>query len=376
MKSFPGAGKRPGIKALIVLACLLAASLAILTPKRDLPVEDTQQSAMPVTVLPVTPRSQALTWTLSAVSRSRWPTRLNANVSGRIRELPPQRLPGDSVERGALLLAVDPTDYVEQEAAAAARVAQAELELARIRHEQTVAQRINQQAKTPFARLEPHLHAAQAELAAAEAARESARMRLADTRIIAPFNALILARQVHPGQWINVDDPLFDLAAAAQMDVVVEVTEPQWQRLHQGRKDLSIHIAAPGGFRAPAAIRYVDPQRNPATRQRSLVLSVSRSDAEGRALLPESLVQVSLRGAALPDIVRLPASALTADGQVWVVDENDRLHAEEISVIEETETEIVARFSRAAASARRLVRFPLSTMLEGQLVKPLDGDED
>ena len=99
------------------------------------------------------------------------------------------------------------------------------------------------------------------------------------------------------------------------------------------------------------------------------MLSVGEADAANQRLFPEQQVDVSFATPPIANTVKAPATALTRDSFVWVV-VNNTLKLERISLIEENSDTVTFQFIEDPALARDLVRYPLSTMIEGQTVTP------
>ena len=241
------------------------------------------------------------------------------------------------------------------------------LRLAETRHHQTVATKVDR-ATSAFGRFDPHVAAATADLEAARAALAAARQQLDETRVNATFDAVVIADYVHPGSWINAGDVLYRIAASDFLDVSVEVSESHWQRL-QGltRRDINIYVLSPEGAKWSATVRFISPEMDPVTRQRRLMLQIENPFSGATPLLANQQVQVIFEGEALTDVAKAPASVLTEDGKVWsVVDQ--RLVLEEVEVLHERADVVLYRYRDRPDQQRRIVQFPLSTLLEGQLV--------
>jgi hypothetical protein len=80
-------------------------------------------------------------------------------------------------------------------------------------------------------------------------------------------------------------------------------------------------------------------------------------------------VNVIFEGENIENIVTAPSSALTQDGKVWTLLDG-RLLLEEIELIEESSDVIKFRYINKPEINRLLVRFPLSSMLQGQEASP------
>ena len=86
---------------------------------------------------------------------------------------------------------------------------------------------------------------AQAQLEAAHAATEAARVRLEQTTLVAPADAAVLSRQVEPGQIVQPGKALIGLALAGPTQVVAQVDERFLQQLRVGQSAVVVADAFP-----------------------------------------------------------------------------------------------------------------------------------
>lgn len=342
-------------------------------PAKQGAVEDSLP-APDVSVLEVIPAEANFEVQATGVTLARWSTDIHASVSGRVETLPDGLEPGSLLANGALMVALDDTAVRAELAAAEARLAQAELEQSRIENEQFVAKQVTRGKQlSAYGRFEPHLAAARAEVASAQAALTSARRRLSDCRVAAPFPAIVLEQWVTPGQWVSAGERLFRVAASESIDVKAELPAAEWARLSDLAVGSVASVVSPDNQVWPATVRYLSPTMDPTTRQRSLVLQVALPYARRAPLLADQQVRVRFAGAAEANVVSAPATALTADGQVWSL-QDGLLQLEAIELLRERNETIWFRYLEAPRQPRLLVRFPLSSMLQGQRGKPVQAD--
>lgn len=329
--------------------------------------QDTDSPGVSVTVIDARPDNARLSIETTGITRARWMTDIRASVTGRVQELSPQVLPGNLVSRNQVLATLQATHYESEVKAAEASVAAARLELESIRKHQQIATEVDK-APSAYGRREPHVRAAEAQLDSAKATLAAAQKQLDDTRIRAPFDAVIIADSLAPGMWVNNGELLLTVAASDYLDVKVEVSGSKWLRIKDAiRSGSDMHVIAPDGKQWPATLRFVSPMLDPVTRQHSITLQI-RNPYQGDApLLPEQQVQVVFREEPLGNVVKAPASVLTRDGKVWSVT-NDTLKLEEIELLDEKPDFVQFRYLHNEPQQRLLVRYPLSTMLPGQQV--------
>lgn len=147
---------------------------------------------------------------------------------------------GDRVKKGQVLLTLDATAYlanVQEAQAATARVKEDEIEARRnldriqeLYNRTVISTSELEQAKTRHLRAKAGLSEAQARLARAQKS-------LGDATLRAPFDALVLARQVEPGQTVASQfqpQILFVLARANEMIARTKVSLTQVEKMKVG----------------------------------------------------------------------------------------------------------------------------------------------
>lgn len=353
-----------------IAVALLLISMALWLMDEEQPaamVEKPETFGLSVTLVEAIPADTQFKVNATGITMARWATEITASVHGRVIEVTGSATPGSLVKKGETLASLQDTFYQSELGAAQARVSETELNLAEMLNRQYVAKN-SDRAKSAFGQLEPHVKAAKANLEAAKAALAAAQQQLADTQINAPYDAVVIADFTHPGQWVNAGDVLFQMAASDFLDIKVELAEASWQRLNgiqHGTNNIS--IVAPNGQQWLASIRYLSPIMDAVTRQRSLMLQVANPFQRATPLLANQQVNVVFEGDTQKFVVTAPASVLTEDGKVWsVVDQSLRL--ETVELLNEQPESVLFRFQDRPEQNRLLVRFPLSSFLEGQTV--------
>jgi len=215
--------------------------------------------------------------------------------------------PGQIVEAGTVLVALDVS--VEQ-ADLAAQEAEAQLA-------ETTLERLE--------RLREHQATSQEEVDQARAQRDVAQAHIAHTRAIiakktirAPFRARIGISDVHAGQYLNEGVELTTLQGVSEAENVdFEVAQGVAATLHEG----SVVQIVTGDDAAPIAARIVaiDARVDPTTRNATVR---ARIDAGTHAPAPGASVRVEVPVGPMGTAVAIPVSALRkgpGGDQVWVV---------------------------------------------------------
>ncbi len=217
---------------------------------------------------------------------------LRNELAGTVRQV--RLIPGQVVEAGALLVALDVSVEEAELTALEAQAALAQTSLARLQQ------------------LRKHLATSQEEVDQARAERDVALAQTARTRAIierkmirAPFRARVGLADVHPGQYLNEGTQLTTLqgvADAAHVDFTVA------QRVAAGlREGDSVGVSAGDAPPVPARIVAIDARVDTTTRN---ALVRARIEAAGDAPAPGASVRVLVPLGPATTAVVVPVSAL------------------------------------------------------------------
>ncbi len=202
---------------------------------------------------------------------------------------------GSTVHTGDVLVKLDTKQEQAQLAAAAAQRELARLQLERV--EGLRAKGVTSQAE---------LDSARAAFAEAEGRVGEIRATVARKTIRAPFSGVLGIRQVNLGQFVSGGDPIVPLQSLDPIYVDFSVPQQQVGRLAAGTE---VRVRAEGGDGAAAAGRVtaVDSVVDPATRN---VRVQARFDNPGGTLRPGMFVETRIVLGAGEPVVALPASAI------------------------------------------------------------------
>jgi RND family efflux transporter MFP subunit len=324
-----------------------------------------------VSVLKAEPKDSSLTVKTSGITIARWPLIIKSAVGGRVVAMNGNTDPGQSLNKLQMLVQISPQPYRVSVSNAKSKVSRAEFELTNYKHKQYVAKKISGTKKlTSFGSFDIHISTAKSALNYAKSELEYALQMLKETNIKSPYPSIVVKKMVTPSQWVEVGEPLFEIISSESIDVKVELSEVNWQRL---KNRISVggvaKVMAPSGKEWFANVRYLAPILDDITRQRSLVLNIDSPFSGEDPLLPDQFVHVIFEGGNIKNIVNAPSSVLTQDGKVWTL-LDERLFLEEIELIEQSSDVIKFRYINKPAINRLLVRFPLNSMLQGQKASP------
>jgi RND family efflux transporter MFP subunit len=235
---------------------------------------------------------------------------LTAQVGGRIVEKSDIFEPGEIVEAGELLLRIDSTDY--------------ELALAEARQSLTSARLGLADAKA--LRQAARVDEAEATVAAAEARIARAERDLANTRITAPYRAVIDEQLVEEGQFISVGTRLGRILGADRAEVSLSIP-PQDITFVESASAGEVLLSGSGGDsdgRWRARVKRIEARLDAQTRVFPVVVEVEEPlDAarHGTPLRFGQFVRAEIAGGHVPDSVVLPQAALHGDDDVFLVED-------------------------------------------------------
>lgn len=257
------------LAAVALLLAILAVSLAVRGA-------DPRESAKPAAAAPARP---ALTVTTARPQRSRLEVRLaaNGNVAAwqeaiigteanglRIAEV--HAHVGDVVKRGDVLATFAPETSQANLAQIRAGVVEAEANAAEAEANAERARSLQQTGALSQAQINQYVTAAataRARLQAQRAAAEAQRLRLAQTRVLAPDDGVISARSATVGAVVPAGQELFRMIRQGRLEWRAEVTSAELPRLHAGT---SATVQGPAGAEVAGTVRMIAPTVDPQTR--------------------------------------------------------------------------------------------------------------
>jgi RND family efflux transporter MFP subunit len=335
-----------------VFACLgiLAASVAaIVVINRTEPtaqqIEATRKSSALVETVTVRRGTYAPRLVVLGTVDPAQEVTLSPRVSGQVTELSPRFVPGEIVRQGELLVRIDPADFEN-----ALSIRQSELEQSQASLE--IEEGRQRLAEKELALLEgtidetnralvlrkPQIASIRAEVSAAQAAVERARLDLQRSKVTAPFDAQILSRSVNVGSQVSPGDELAQLVGIEAYWVIatVPVRSLQWVQFPDAECEDSacqgsdVTLRNPGTW-PPGAERKARVSRmlgtlDQQTRLARVLITVSdplARNTEGPPLILDTLIETEIEGRPLENVIRLDRDHLHQDDTVWVMKDNE-----------------------------------------------------
>ena len=297
-------------------------------PQQDLSVSEQVEAPAPVSVMLVAAKKHQAKIAALGEVKPRWQSEVRAFVRGKAIFISEKALAGKIVKKNEVLATIDDTRYRAQLAEANNRLAAAKVSL-------LVAQRESNQAKrnwqrsglqgkpdSPLAFHEPQLAAAKAEVEAAQLAVKDANFELQQTKVIAPFDSVVVSRTINPGEAVEVGTPLFTLISNSVFEVPVKLNHHQWHLLGDKWQQQTATISEIDGnkmwqAKLDRAAGFIEPD----TRQRTLYLVVEKTSGP----IVGNMIRANIQGRHFQELLKIPQSALTREGFIWLIDKNNQL---------------------------------------------------
>lgn len=353
------------------------------------------------------PEQQARLVTVEAVTRAdRSPTieafgevhperevALQPRVSGSVLETTEALEPGNLVDDNELLLRLDPADFALAVEQRKAELEQARAELQLEEGNQVVArqeyemldQSVSDEEKALMLR-QPQMKQARTRVASAESALEQARLNLDRTRLRAPFDAVVLAREVTRGAQVSSTTTVARLAGteAYRVELSVPVSHLPWINLPRRDGEAStvslFHDGAwsPGASRTGRVLRMRGDLGETGRMARVLVrvpdpLARDDDNAGKPMLLLDSFVRASIQGRTLEDVIAIDRAWLRTDNQIWVMNDADELEIRDVEVVLRSAGTVYVR--DGLNEGERVVTSSIEVVAEGMPLR-LNGEDE
>lgn len=330
-----------------------------------------------VDVLEVEPGPYQLTVRTSGVVEAKKIVDITPQVSGQIVRVNPAFATGGSFAANEVLFEIDKRDYKLEidrlEAAIASAQTKLAIENAESKRAKAEYLEVHPGANIPplVARL-PQLAEAQANIVAAKAQLEVAKLNLARTDFSLPFNGRVSETNITAGQFISsggVYGKVFDkdsieisatvesktlkwLTPEAILDISIVLEDTGVEEVLSGELRRSVaNIDVQTRF-APIHIGFIDPAPN---------------------ALPGNFAKVYIIGPKLGSAMTIPQTAVQPGGFIWTVDNKDKLHAIKPDILLTTEDNIVIQNQ---SPSLKVVTNRVLGGIEGMKVQAMTAKED
>lgn len=328
-----------------------AAVFAVATLKQK-PEPKPKEAAKPaeVQVVAATPGRHRLSVGSQGTVTPRREINLVAEVGGRIIKVNDHFVNGGFVAAGETLVEIDPRDYQYALTQAQSQVAEAEQRLATERGQARQKKREwrdlgNKEANDLFLR-KPMIAAAEANLQAAKANRDKAKLTLARTRISLPFDGRIRSTKVDLGQFVNPGTQVAQAYDTSVVEVRLPLTDAE-----AGLLDLPLGVqneaeagpvvmlrgqVAGEPYQWQGRVTRTDASLDTRSRLYYAVAEVVDpflADESQAPLIVGLFVEADIEGRDLEGVIELPKNALVKRKYVYVVDADNKIVRHSVRVM-------------------------------------------
>jgi len=203
----------------------------------------------------------------------------------------------------------------------------------------------------------------------AEANLELAETRLKKTRITAPFSGLVGKRTISPGAFLVAGQPITDLARIDELRVAFGVPERLLASIRKGN-EVTVTTTAYPDHALPGVLTIIEPQLDPQTRTVGVVAKVSNPD---ELLRPGMSATVKVILAERDEALTVPAAAVFVEGDqsyVYVIQPDSLVTRTAVRL--GTRLTDVVEVLEGLEDGQQVVRAGHQKLYEGAKVMPLD----
>ncbi|MEC8009529.1 MAG: efflux RND transporter periplasmic adaptor subunit [Pseudomonadota bacterium] len=352
---------------------------------RPIPQKKTEVKIPEVGVISVKPSSYAIDVSGYAAVKPHYELTLVSGVSGMVESINEKFESGQVVKKGEILLTLENSDYLEVLASAEETLASAQVDLYEMQREALQANAewknsgMRGKPDSPLVLREPQLKAAKASVAAAEKAVASAQKNVDLTTVKAPFDAIVVERNVSLGGYIQGSSELATLYSTDYFEASLALSKKDLNKLPSTidqQTTLSAVLTDVDSNQSWTGVaKRLEQYINESNRQQSLIIAIDNPLLNAKGLVPGTFVEINIQGKKIDNLWQLPSSSLSQRGEVWYL-ENNTLANFSADIIGSDETYIyVVPPSALFEKNTQVLLHPLSSYLKGMQVQPVISEE-
>jgi len=373
------------LKPLLIIgaATLIAFVLYILGQVSPLPVEE--PAPLDVNVQILIPIDYEVKIKSTGTTTPITQTILTSEVGGEVIYRSKKFSEGSSVIIGEILAKIDDTDLQLQYKNALLQLASAEVQFAVQQAEAEIAQeawkQVGEGAAQDLTAKKPQLKQAKAALEVAKAQVQSAEKKLNKTEITAPYTGRIKDINIDLGSTILPGQPVGSMYTSNEIEVTLSIKDSDLQfldipmdgrKLNPDQKSLVVIKSLYKGEMQEWSgnLERVDGVIDPMTRMIKLIANFKNNFIEDtKPILPIGLfVEAEVSGKRLIDVFMIPNTALTPNGELLVVNQDNTLEIRKVKIIIKMKDHMIVK--KEIKAGERVVVSKLSIATNGMLVNP------
>jgi len=373
------------LKPLLIIgaATLIAFVLYILGQVSPLPVEE--PAPLDVNVQILIPIDYEVKIKSTGTTTPITQTILTSEVGGEVIYRSKKFSEGSSIIIGEILAKIDDTDLQLQYKNALLQLASAEVQFAVQQAEAEIAQeawkQVGEGAAQDLTAKKPQLKQAKAALEVAKAQVQSAEKKLNKTEITAPYTGRIKDINIDLGSTILPGQPVGSMYTSNEIEVTLSIKDSDLRfldipmdgrKLNPDQKSLVVIKSLYKGEMQEWSgnLERVDGVIDPMTRMIKLIANFKNNFIEDtKPILPIGLfVEAEVSGKRLIDVFMIPNTALTPNGELLVVNQDNTLEIRKVKIITKMKDHIIVK--KEMKAGERVVVSKLSIATNGMLVNP------
>ena len=201
---------------------------------------------------------------------------------------------------------------------------------------------------------------------------DKAKRNLDETEIKAPFDGIIASVNILPGSVINKNEKLGTLLDPNSLEVVFNLSANEFARvIDKDGKLLNLDITAylklsNNDIPFSGKIERINPEIMNIGSGRKLFASINLG--ENKTLRPGDFVVLEIKEPSLKNITVLPSSAVTIDGKIFILEEDNRLKEIEVTILRRQGNEVIVS---GAPTDKEYVMQRSPQLGNGLKIKPL-----
>ena len=343
---------------IIGISTVIAAALYMLGQISPDPIQE--KDPMDVNVQILTPIDYQIKIKSTGTTTPITQTVLTSEVGGEVIYRSKKFSEGSSVISGEILAKIDDTDLQLQYKNALLQLASAEVQFAVQKAEAEIAQeawdQVGEGIPQELTTKKPQLKQAKAALDVAKAQVQSAEKKLNKTEITAPYTGRIQNINIDLGSTIIPGQPVGSMYTSNEIEVTLSVKDSDLQfldipmdgrKLNPDQKSIVIIKSLYKGEMQEWAgnLERVDGVIDPMTRMIKLIANFKNNFIEEtKPILPIGLfVEAEINGKQLEDVFMIPNSALTPNGELLFLNQDDALEIRKVRVLTKMKNHILVK---------------------------------
>lgn len=317
---------------------------------------------------------------------------LRSQVNGEIIAVNPDLVPGGRFTKGETILRLNPADYALAVRQRQTDLAKARAELLLEEGNQVVAKQefdllgatINEQEKALVLRL-PQLNAMKADVDAAGAALQAAKLALARTVIKAPFDATVLRYLVDRGTFVTSTSDLVTLAGTKEywVELAVPIAQLRLIKIPNPPAEMGSpvklfqeNVWGKKRFRRGRVVRLLT-DLEPEGRMARLLVAIQdpltlqeENKGEPRVLLG-SYLRAEIQGQEIDRLAKVDRRWIRDRDTVWLIDQDNSLEVRRVTIAYRGQQDVF--ISEGLERGDRLVITEISAPTEGMPLRLMTG---